>query len=123
MKTVCYRLLLIFSFLIMIGCPEDPPFPNEIIGKWVTDNATYSDRYIEISETQLIFSTGEVEPNIFFIEKIQGEKQPEGVEWILDCEDIQGESFEFSLFYSDHANGEQIKLKNQPNVNWTKFRE
>ena len=116
-------ILLNLFFLLLVSCTKTSPFPTELIGTWFTEEPLYEDRYIEINEAQLIFGTGAGEPNVLFIDKFEKKEQDGFVEWTLYCQNIEGDSLDIVLFYKRGADIEQIRLKNNKQIQWIKHQE
>lgn len=117
---VTIPLCLLIS-LSVFSCSDPVPFPDNLLGVWVSDSGSYEDRYIEINETRIIFGTGETVPNIFFINSFESKPHREKTEWIFHCEIKKGESFTISfLSPADPNSDEGIQLKNSPQALWYK---
>ncbi len=106
-------------FLIVLSCCESVPFPQELSGTWRSQDLLYADRYIQISEKQLILGTGEGLPNIFYIKDFSQQEADDRIEWTFYCEISRGETFELTILYSPGPES-VLQFKNTPDVHWYK---
>ncbi len=109
--------------LLLFACAESEPFPKELIGTWVTDAPLYTDRFIEIDETWIVFGTGEVEPNTFFIKSFKSQLKNGSVLWVFKCELSPGEEFDISVVYNPDEAYEKLRMANNPWLGWYQVEE
>lgn len=113
---------LIFIFLVIQGCDRNKsePFPAELTGTWETQAPRYKDRTLEINASQIVFGTGQNEPNTFFIDRIKKRAQKSDIEWTFFCQDMEGNDFEIVIFHTPGTQAASITLKNKKTILWTK---
>jgi len=114
------RLIVTACLLTVISCSESMPFPQELSGTWRSHDPSYEDRYLQISEEQLVLGTGEGLPNIFYIKDFRRQTAGDGVEWTFYCEINRGETFELTILYFPGPEA-VLQFKNTPGVHWYKL--
>jgi hypothetical protein len=105
----------LFSFL---GCQENIPLPQHLIGVWKTSAPQYADRYLKITEDSLIYGIGKGEEVSHTIEKINVEQKDGETTYTFHYKDIEGEKWSLTLIYSPVSGG-TIQLKNRNDI-WKK---
>lgn len=115
--------LLGVCLILAATCTKTMTMPKVLLGKWVTEDPRYEARYIEITETEVIFGTGTQTPTFFFIKKIKENKINEFVEWTFHCETLEKVPTDIVLFYTTQQGGTHFELRNQRQVQWIKFKE
>lgn len=115
-------LMMTACFLMVFSCSESVPFPQELCGNWRSQDASYADRYIQISENQLILGTGKGHPNIFYIEDFSQQAADARIEWTFYCEISRGGTFELTILYSPGPEA-VLQFKNTPDVHWYKMED
>ena len=113
------RLIATAYLLMNLSCSESVPFPQELSGTWRSQDVSYADRYIQISEEHLVLGTGENLPNIFFIKDFRQRTAGNQIEWTFFCEISRGNAFELTILYSPGPEA-VLQLKNTPDVYWYK---
>jgi hypothetical protein len=115
-------LVLYFAFLR----PEDPfmttDMPQALIGVWATDSPRYAERFIKLDNKQLTMGLGEFGTTIYqikeFKRRVDGNQKSFQLVYGQDNEPDQILHFEY-----DSAGGGSIKIRNQKDVVWTRFKE
>jgi len=120
MKRRFWVLLLLLFLGLLVNCEKTIPFPAELIGTWETDVPRYEDRFIEISNMQLIFGTGDALPDVLFVQKVKKNQKDTLIEWVFSCQNSEGDPIEIVLFYKTGTNGNQLTLKNNEHILWIK---
>jgi len=113
-------LMMTACFLMVFSCSESVPFPQELAGTWRSQDSSYADRFIQITEEQLILGTGEGLPNVFYIKDFRQQAAGSRIEWTFYCEISRGERFELTILYSPEPEA-VLQLKNTPDVHWYKM--
>lgn len=116
-------LCILFLFLSVFSCSEQEPFPEELIGRWETDVLSYDDRFIEISEEEIILGTGGVDSNYFFIRSYKSMPRGNTVHWMFSCETNPGELFEIPLIFYPDESEPRLQMENVLEVDWYKVEE
>jgi len=122
-KTIATIAVLILIIFCIAGCERktSDPYPDALTGTWVTDEPRYKDRFLEINHSQIIFGTGENEPNTFFIDRIKKKEQSSNTEWTFFCEDMEKNKFEIVILYNTETEDmASITLKNMKTFHWHK---
>jgi hypothetical protein len=117
------RILIAIAILTTcFGCQtRNKTTAAELVGVWKTSAPKYEDRYLVITNNQMVFRSGEQDitvNTITNIEKVQQENY-----WILytvDCENDENKKEQkqtISFYYSPDKGG-IIKFKNQEGMEW-----
>ncbi len=125
-KTIVKIVGLILIIFCISGCERktSDPYPDALTGTWVTQEPRYKDKTLEINSSQIVFGTGENEPNTFFIDRIKKKEQSSNTEWTFFCADMEGNQFEFVILYSPETEDmASITLKNMKTFHWHKVEE
>jgi hypothetical protein len=116
LSTVIFFLSILFSFL---GCQENIPLPQHLIGVWKTSAPQYEDRYLKITENSLIYGTGKGEEVSHTIEKIHGKQEDGETIYTIHYRDMEGEKWSLTFIYNPVSG--TIKLKNKNDI-WEKVK-
>jgi hypothetical protein len=115
--------ILLILALFLSGCSswKEEPFPQDLIGRWETDEPRYDGCSFEITKNQIIFSN--IHENYIDINTIKGiEKTVEDdkILYHIDYENNEGLEYKFSLVYMNKGGRDVIHYKNQKEVKWVK---
>jgi len=124
-KVILAMACFILITFYITGCEQksSEPFPSYLIGTWVTQDSRYKDRYLEITEGEIIFGTGEDKPNTFFIDSFKKETRASIAEWTFFCQNIEETLFEIVIFYNAGTKNASITLRNKEEIVWHKVEE
>ncbi len=119
------RLISILCLIIvagsMPGCSQSlKSIPEELRGKYVTNDPEYVDQFFELSS--LLITLGFADGNIkrYDAKRVEKEIIDSRILYTILCaNDVEGEEFNFSFFY-DPADDGIIHFKNKPHVAWEK---
>lgn len=96
--------------------------PQALIGVWATDSPRYAERFIKLDNKQLTMGLGEFGTTIYqikeFKRRVDGNQKSFQLVYGQDNEPDQILHFEY-----DSAGGGSIKIRNQKDVVWTRFKE
>ena len=108
---------LVFSVLA-VGCTApSEDLPVEVLGRWMTTEPRYADRFFEIQPEILRFGTGDNGSEVYSIRRVDTQPDPDGrlfsVIYLVDGEDM------LFAFHYDTATS-TIRLHNQSSIEWVK---
>jgi len=118
--------MMILIIIALLGCQQEVKIPPDLIGVWQTFTPKYKDRYIEFTDSELIFHIGNDEEIVHAIKKIKFENENFLRLYTFYYQDSEGEKWELSLSYDpDNYNGTigsigAFKLQNS-NATWKKY--
>lgn len=119
-----YRIALIIVMLSLnlTGCQEPlkTHIPKDLIGKWVTTDPKYEDRYLELTDHMIYFGTGGKTFDFDSIGEISMTPQGKRVLYTISYYHIEGQEFKLSILHDPKR--QTLALKNQPHIIWTKGR-
>ncbi len=108
----------LFFCLLVLSCTKPEPFPTQLIGRWKTDVTSYEDRFIKISETEIILGTGDLESNIYLIKSYKSTPHQNFVLWVFNCAIHPGEPFNLSLTYHPDEEDWKLQMRNNSKLRW-----
>jgi len=103
------------SFSRVVSMPED------LIGVWKTSERRYAERFFELREDQVIFSTGGWGVTAHPIFRIEEHSENGKILYIIYHPNVEGDESPFSFYY-DPARS-VIRFKNQEQFEWVKWVE
>ena len=103
------------SFHRVVSMPED------LIGVWKTADKKYADRYFELREDLVIFSTGGWGVTAHPIDRIEEYNENGEVLYIIYYLNEEGDDSQFSFCYDPTQS--VIRFKNQEQFEWVKWVE
>ncbi len=117
------KVLLLAASLVLFGCSpgqERPALPIELRGTWITEQASYEDKFLVLSAASVTIGTGETTAHEFPLRKFSTSREKEGllyaVTYVNTTEDVEDTLF---FYYAPSAGG-TITFKNQPRLVWKK---
>ena len=116
--------LLVFAFAgaVLVGAcenePEEVRVPQELRGRWVTDEPRYGDRAFEITGERLRFHQGEDQSTVHPIHSLERgvASQAGGVLYEFRYRGAGEELFRFAVRYLEDR--DVLVLQNQPEIVW-----
>ena len=124
-KRTLRKMIIILIFVMIagafFGCSQSlRAIPEEIRGKYVTDDPRYENHFFELSQgfITLGFTDGSMK---FYEVKAIGKKSVDNkiLYTALCANAAEGEEFNLSFFY-DSVDVERLYFKNKPDVTWKK---
>lgn len=118
--------MIVLMMIALLGCQQEVKVPPDLIGVWHTFASKYMDRYIEFTDSALIFHMGNDEEIVHAIKKIKVENENFLRLYTFYYQDPEGEKWELSLSYDpDNYNGTigsigAFRLQNS-NATWKKY--
>ena len=103
------------SFHRVVSMPED------LIGVWMTAEKRYADRYFELREDRVIFSTGGWGVTAHPIDRIEEHNDNGEILYIIYYPSEEGDESQFSFYYDPTQS--VIRFKNQEQFEWVKWVE
>ncbi len=103
------------SFYRVVSMPED------LIGVWKTAEKRYADRYFELREDRVIFSTGGWGVTAHPIDRIEEHSENGKILYIIYHPNVEGDEAPFSFYYDPVRS--VIRFKNQEQFEWVKWVE
>jgi hypothetical protein len=112
---VCLVVLLAWMWR-----PQSHDVPENLLGEWRTTDANYADRYFEINQVSISFTTGGGGVSTGWIKEVNAVHEGTGTLYTI-VYDLEGVRNELSFYYeSGNSTGKTIRFKNQQNTVWTK---
>lgn len=109
--------------LILFGCNtlKDKHVPEELLGEWKTSDTRYAGCVFKFTNSKIIFKNGPSYINTNFINEIKTFHKKNITLYEIYYKDMEGEEFQFSLFYIKTRAGGHIRFKNQKKIKWTRI--
>ena len=114
-KILSLGLLFALGFL---GCAEETPMPEELVGTYVTSDARYAGRHFRLTPAQLTLGLGDGQEGKRSIKAFYKKEEAGKVLYTVVYETSYGD--DSLVFYRDGGPTGELVLKNQPEVRWTK---
>jgi hypothetical protein len=108
----CLVIVIAMSF---IGCKRQIIVPPHLAGVWTTSEPKYLGRYLEFSDSLLIFGTGNCNEHINYIQRIESVKNGESTLYTVYYRDTEGENLHMKLTYNSVAE-RTMQIGNRPGV-------
>lgn len=118
-KILATQLILLAITLTSCKNQNTVPFPEELIGTWISEHEQYKDKYIYISRDAVSFGGNTDIYLTTFVKRHQKEER-EG-EWTLFCENDGGVAYNYFLIVQENQGDLLLKLKNREHVIWKKL--
>ena len=115
--------VLVTVLMLLLGCQSRKPsaVPDELVGVWKTLNAQYADRSFEITQTSIIFSTGDGQIDFYPIAAAEQVREGEALLYTILYLNEARQEYRFT-FYFEPSNGGVIRWKNKRDIEWAKAR-
>ena len=115
--------VLVTVLMLLLGCQSRKPtaVPDELVGVWKTLNAQYADRSFEITQTSIIFSTGDGQIDFYPIAAAEQAREGEALLYTILYLNEARQEYRFT-FYFEPSNGGVIRWKNKRDIEWAKAR-
>lgn len=95
--------------------------PEELLGEWHTSDPNYSDRFFEITQVSISFTTGGATGSTGVIKQVTTVQDGNRTLYTV-VYDLDGTRNEVSLYYeTGSAAGDVIRFKNQQHIIWTRI--
>jgi hypothetical protein len=121
-RTTLLAVASIFALILLVFLLRTPKHhvPDHLLGEWHTSDPNYSDRFFEITQVSISFTTGGATVSTGVIKEIK--VVPEGTRTLYTVVyDLEGTRNEVSFYYeTGSAKGDVIRFKNQQNTIWTR---
>lgn len=123
-KTTLLAVAGIFVLILLVLTLRTPKHavPDYLLGEWHTSDPNYSDRFFEITQVSISFTTGGATVSTGVIKEIKTVQEGNRTLYTV-VYDLDGTRNEVSFYYetgSAKAKGDVIRFKNQQNTVWTK---
>ncbi len=109
----------IFASLLVIQCDEPDPLPDALVGRWVTEEPKYADRFFELTKNVVVFGKGYEYLDIRRIRRVVESQTSGGALYSITYANDKGKEYRFSFYY-EPKDGGVIRFKNQMQIKWTK---
>jgi hypothetical protein len=121
---IAFMLFLVLYFAFRR--PEDPfkttDMPQALIGIWATDSPRYEGRFIKLDNNLLTMDLGEFGTTIYPIKELK--RRVDGnQEYFVLVYGQNNEPEQILHFDYNSAEGGTIKIRNQKDVVWTRYKE
>ena len=107
--------------LVLVGLslmPPDREIPPELLGVWATEAESHADRVFTITDSTLVFQTGEADSVIFPVVEVIRKDTDSGAEYVIK-HDVDGDVADFAFYYMEMPEP-LIQFKYQRNMDWRK---
>lgn len=118
--------LIVFLFSIMVagsipGCSQSLKIiPEELRGKYATNDPKYRDQFFELSSVLITLEFGGGKFKHYSVKRVEKEFIDNRILYTILCaNEDEGEEFNFA-FFTDSAGEGIIHFKNKPQVAWQK---
>jgi hypothetical protein len=115
---------LVLVVFLFFGCQLwQGKIPEELIGEWVTSEPRYKNRVLQITKEGIVFFTspGYVDANTVI--RVRASSENGETLYEIRYKNDKGENYTIALYLVRKPKGNVIRLKNQPNFEWTKIRK
>ena len=93
--------------------PSSPKYvPEKLVGLWTSSDPRYADRSLELTRSAVIFGTGGVNLDVYFVSKVEKALHDHKTLYTIHCH-REGEPEEKVYFFYTERNGGEITFKNQ----------
>ena len=113
-----WTIVALFGSLMSCAGPKITEVPDELVGVWTTTAGDYRGRSLELRNRSVLFGTGEGSPSPDTVVEVTREPDDGETAYTIVARDQAGDDFKLHLLY-DAAQSE-LRLKNRPEVKWTK---
>ena len=108
---------------ILLLSPRETVVPIErFLGVWETSAPKYKDRFLKITESTISFGTGDGNANEFIVGRVIKKVEAEKTVYTILYREPEGIEFKLAFYYNPKNNG-VIRLKNQPEIEWTRLKQ
>ena len=107
--------------LVLVGLSLMPPnreIPPELLGVWATEAESHADRVFTITDSTLVFQTGETDSVIYPVVEVIRNDTDSGAEYVIK-HDVDGDVADFAFYYMEMPEP-LIQFKYQRNMDWRK---
>ena len=121
------KVFLIVFGIVLIGAAafflfnggDSIEIPDELFGRWVTDDDKYADRFFDLSPYDVTFGIGDDRTAEYTIETIRGAIEDNNTIYTITFKDDEGTEYNQSVHFSksDH---DLLMFKNQNGIEWYK---
>ena len=114
----CLASALFLAVVMSSACaPPNEDLPAEVLGRWVTTETRYADRFFELDANLIRMGTGGSASELYPVVHVTSEPHPRGrlfkVMYAIDDSEV------LFAFHFDAAKS-SIRLLNQPGFAWTR---
>ena len=125
-RKMLWIALVVFSLVLMsilLLCSRETVVSiDRFLGVWETTEPKYQNRFLKITESEISFGTGDGSANIFDVDRVIKTEEADQTVYTILYRASQGTEFELAFYYSPENSG-VIRLKNQPQMEWTRSKE
>ena len=117
---IVFAVVLVVG-LVLVGLSLMPPnreIPPELLGVWATEAESHADRVFTITDSTVIFQTGETDSVIYPVVEVIRNDTDSGAEYVIK-HDVYGDVADFAFYYTEMPEP-LIQFKYQRNMDWRK---
>jgi hypothetical protein len=123
LKWIVIVVLTLIGASIFVSCTEKKTdIPENLIGKWITSEPRYHDRFFEFTKKTLVYGLGGDKEDTYPISSITKDLKGNSILFTINLESKDGHKFTRSFYYAS-CNGGEIRLKHEENVAWRKLED
>ena len=120
LKRIIVPGIILVALLIFLFFPKmNKDIPENLIGKWVTTEPGYLDRFIEITKETIVYGLGGDKKDVYFISNLETNPERNKLLYTISFKNKDGLEFTRSFYY-DPENGGTIQFKHQEHIEWRK---
>lgn len=118
MRRPSLQSLLVLVTLFM-SCTDGSvvPMPGELLGVWRTTDPTYTDRFLEVTQTTVRFGNDAEEVGTLSVEEVR-ELESESGEPLYQIKYLSEEGYEYLLQLEHSTTSATLRLTNQSQMVW-----
>jgi hypothetical protein len=117
MRRTARAVAFVALFGALAGCRKEPVrLPEELCGRWATDDPKYAGRYLELSNEAIRFGNGDEELAVCAVVSI--ERSGQGADVHYDVTYLDSNSEESIFSFSHHATRASIRIAHSPGRIW-----
>jgi hypothetical protein len=109
-------VVVLVATAIGCGTPSED-LPAEVLGRWVTSEPRYADRFLEIGRATVRFGTGGAASETYPISRVTTESGPRGrlirITYLVEDDEMQ-------LSFHYDSGDSTIRLQNQSSFRWSR---
>ncbi len=114
---LAWTITALIGSLVSCSLQKTTEVPDELIGVWTTSADDYSGRSLELRNHSVLIGTGEGTPSPSPVVEVIQEPAVGMTAYTVVYRDLEGD-FKLHLLYD--AAQRELRLKNRPQVTWTK---
>jgi hypothetical protein len=122
-KWIVISAVILGALLVFLFFPiENRDIPENLIGKWITSEPNYQDRFIEITKETFVYGLGGDKLDVYFISNLKANLKNNEILYTISYKNKNGLKFTRSFYYYPE-NGGLIQFRHQEHIKWMKEKD